>query len=581
MKYEQYLKLKNLNILKIKNFITDIKDDIAIEEEQMVFVSLSYCAIFLKENKEVDLLIQHIEELTSKTKMEKIKPLLTDLIFTSKELLLDLSISFAKEELMAFSLNVPMHKYLANDYIETPNSLSKLVIELLDLNKQDVLLELGSGIGEFLFDIVFQSSVKKIIGVDNNLNNCIVSILRNSLLNLNIKFINEDIFEKNIVKSVEANKIFSHALFTSKYRELAKEDGKENYLNKLWKDTGAFNAPYSAEWAFILTAVKILEKNTNARIVMLTSKSIFEGNREREYRNYLIDNQMLEGIITLPESLMSFTRLETEMMVLSNNNKNIKMVDATKCYSRDRRNNVLLDEDIESIINAYKNETEISASISYKTIKNNEFIVSTRKYLNKPELSVGHVYFDDVISEDIQRGAIMFSKDLSLISTEEKTDIQYLELRNIKNGKISKDLTYITKLENKWENFCVENGQLIISKLSPFKTVVVEKDEKTKLLATGNLYFMSVDKTKMNPYFIAAYLESEIGQKELDWLSAGSVIKNLSITALKKVRIPMLNMKEQDRIAELYKNANDDIFSFEVEIKKREEIKKQLFKNLI
>lgn len=55
-------------------------------------------------------------------------------------------------------------------------------------------------------------------------------------------------------------------------------------------------------------------------------------------------------MIALPSNLYSNTGIACSLLVLSRNNKNIRMIDATKMVSVGRRQNVLSDENISKII---------------------------------------------------------------------------------------------------------------------------------------------------------------------------------------------------------------------------------------
>ena len=90
--------------------------------------------------------------------------------------------------------------------------------------------------------------------------------------------------------------------------------------------------------------------------------------------------------------------------------------------------------------------------------------------------------------------------------------IQYLMLANIKDGVIDKELPYINEIAPKYEKYCLRNNCLLLSKNGyPFKVAVAQVEEGKKILGNGNLYIIELDQSKVNPYYLQAFFESEQG----------------------------------------------------------------------
>ena len=76
--------------------------------------------------------------------------------------------------------------------------------------------------------------------------------------------------------------------------------------------------------------------------------------------------------------------------------------------------------------------------------------------------------------------------------------------------------------------------------------------EGKKILANGNLYVIELDEDKINPYFLKAYLESENGKAALSRVAVGATLLNLPVEGLKKITIPLPDLKSQKIIADKY-----------------------------
>ena len=83
-------------------------------------------------------------------------------------------------------------------------------------------------------------------------------------------------------------------------------------------------------------------------------------------------------------------------------------------------------------------------------------------------------------------------------------------------------------------------------------TLLSRIQQKIWKLANGNLYVIELDKDKINPYFLKAYLESESGKAALSRVAVGATLLNLPVEGLKKVIIPLPDLESQKKIAEQY-----------------------------
>ena len=88
--------------------------------------------------------------------------------------------------------------------------------------------------------------------------------------------------------------------------------------------------------------------------------------------------------------------------------------------------------------------------------------------------------------------------------------------------------------------------------LSDKEMLMIKDKEGKKILANGNLYVIELDEDKINPYFLKAYLESENGKAALSRVAVGATLLNLPVEGLKKIIIPLPDLKSQKIIADKY-----------------------------
>ena len=101
---------------------------------------------------------------------------------------------------------------------------------------------------------------------------------------------------------------------------------------------------------------------------------------------------------------------------------------------------------------------------------------------------------------------------------------------------------------------------MLLSKTGvPFKVAVAEVPEGRRILANGNLYVISVDKDKVDPHYIAAYLASPTGKELLARITVGTTIPSIPIKSLSTLQVPMADMKHQKEIGTAYLSKIDEI----------------------
>ena len=85
--------------------------------------------------------------------------------------------------------------------------------------------------------------------------------------------------------------------------------------------------------------------------------SIVEELKKTHFRQYLVDNNFVEAVISLPDNLFFGTSIATTILVLAKNkleNKTL-FIDASKEFKKETNNNVLTDSNIEHIVELFTN----------------------------------------------------------------------------------------------------------------------------------------------------------------------------------------------------------------------------------
>ncbi|AKD40395.1 TPA: type I restriction-modification system subunit M [Pasteurella multocida] len=145
-------------------------------------------------------------------------------------------------------------------------------------------------------------------------------------------------------------------------------------------------APKSkADFAFILHALSYLSARGRAAIV--TFPGIFyRGGAEQKIRQYLVDNNFVETVISLAPNLFYGTSIAVNILVLAKHKTDTKIqfIDASRFFKKETNNNVLTDKHIAEIVKLFADKADvahIAQSIDYEKIKANDYNLSVSSYV--------------------------------------------------------------------------------------------------------------------------------------------------------------------------------------------------------
>lgn len=149
-------------------------------------------------------------------------------------------------------------------------------------------------------------------------------------------------------------------------------------------------APKSkADFAFIMHSLSWLATNGTASIVCFPG-ILYRGGSEQKIRKYLIDNNFVDCIIQLPDNLFFGTSIATCIMVLKKSKKDNStlFIDATNECVKVTNNNKLTDDNINNIIEIFKNRVDkehIAKIVLNEEIAKNDYNLSVATYVEKED----------------------------------------------------------------------------------------------------------------------------------------------------------------------------------------------------
>ena len=145
-------------------------------------------------------------------------------------------------------------------------------------------------------------------------------------------------------------------------------------------------APKSkADFAFVLHALSYLSSKGRAAIVCFPG-IFYRGGAEAKIRQYLVDNNYVETVISLAPNLFYGTTIAVNILVLARNKKETttQFIDASGLFKKETNNNVLLDSHIEQIMAVFdskENVDHFALSVPLEQVAANGYNLSVSSYV--------------------------------------------------------------------------------------------------------------------------------------------------------------------------------------------------------
>lgn len=171
--------------------------------------------------------------------------------------------------------------------------------------------------------------------------------------------------------------------------------------------------------------------------------------------------------------------------------------------------------------------------------------------------------------------------------TPKYTDIgvPFLRVTDIQSKEIDWNNTkYISKDEHvELIKRCnPEKGDLLLSKNGTIGILkLIDWEEEFSIFVSLCLIKLKKQDSSLNAKFLLHYLSSDVAQKQFKDSSKQGTVTNLHLTEIKKCKVPLLDINEQQKIASILSTVDEQIDETEQLIVKTKELKKGLMQQLL
>ena len=343
-------------------------------------------------------------------------------------------------------------------------------------------------------------------------------------------------------------------------------------------------------------------KEDGSMYFILPHGVLFRGGREEQIRKKLIENNLLDAVIGLPEKLFLNTTIPVCILVLKKNRskKDVVFIDASKDFVNKGKQYELSKEHIDSIVRAYKSNDDFlkfSHITNYDELKNNDFNLNIPRYIDTFEESEP-VDLKATIEEITKLEDEIHDVDMELAKMfgELQGPLEYQEsklkliehLNNRYTHDISNALKRIYDFMNK-EAKLKEHRKVNLLDL-----VEIERAKKYKLYPSGSILIqLSATRGQMKymnssgpadaKYGVITLKDRNINPRYLYFILNMSMSSFLSVYQTGLNIVPEVfkfmnleihtNRQIQDKIAEMFDDLENIEINYQKEISKWKDIK--------
>ena len=443
------------------------------------------------------------------------------------------------------------------------DDLIKYIINILNINSGNQILDICSPNEKFSFVTEKEVNEVQIDAFEDDDYYYQLNRVKKYINESNINLIHNNI----LIAEVKTNK-YDVAFFDSKaillydnqrsVKECLKRDIKEIVGNEI-KDTQS---------TFWMLACKIINSlNKHGKAVIITSVLYLQSMFDTEIRKKLIEKGYIESIIELPIESKRLSRIKY-LIVLNkegNNKKTIDFIDLKDCYCQYKGKNIF---DINSVGEHYNNKT----TVNIENIKEFDYSLNPNLYYNSEKITINNPTNFSELVIDYGRGYQIF-RDMEryVVENEEDANCKMLGIGNIdEDGNLDNNYILLNLHEGKdIKNYLLEDGDLLLSaRGEKIKKHVLKVKKGEKIISNGSVFYVRVNKEKINPLFLKIFLDSKKGEIILNKAKIGNVIPLLSLKTLLKMNISCPPMEEQKKIIEEYQKKEEEVKKVQEKLEK-------------
>lgn len=201
------------------------------------------------------------------------------------------------------------------------------------------------------------------------------------------------------------------------------------------------------DYAFLLHGLYHLGQEGTMAIV-LPHGVLFRGGAEGEIRKRLLDKNHIDAVIGLPDKLFTNTGIPVTVIILKKNRAleaPVLMIDASKSFVKEGKQNVLQEKDIAKIVDTYIERTDekgYSHKATKKEIQENEYNLNIPRYVEALDQKIAHD-----VDAHLYGGIPLHQVEQLTVLHDMTKDVLYEALNEVRSGyvELTKSIDSLTE----------------------------------------------------------------------------------------------------------------------------------------
>jgi type I restriction enzyme M protein len=171
-----------------------------------------------------------------------------------------------------------------------------------------------------------------------------------------------------------------------------------------------------ADYAFILHMIETMKPKTGRMGVVVPHGVLFRGSSEGKIRQKLVEENLLDAVIGLPEKLFYGTGIPVAILIFkkTKTDNNVLFIDASREYEDGKNQNMLSREHLDKILATYRareNVDKCAYLASLEEIQENDFNLNSPRYVDTFEEE------EEIDLVSVRKERVILQNQLSEIET--------------------------------------------------------------------------------------------------------------------------------------------------------------------
>ena len=323
---------------------------------------------------------------------------------------------------------------------------------------------------------------------------------------------------------------------------------------------------------FIQHALGQLKPNGRA-VIVIPKGTIFRQPKFLALRQWMLGHFRMESIVSLPENcFLPYSGIKASVLIVRRQtapDAMVRIVDATTLFSAgsSKRHTGIGHEQIAALLAELRAPAEGKLSLDLPASSLNEFDEDAKSVISgdtnlKEALAVLGTKVPLVAIKDICRvvaGRTVPAAEI-LSQPDEEAPVPYIRIGNIQRGQTMKPTAWVTrsKAAEIGPRYRLRAGDVLIAKAGTIGKTGVVRNGAVSGIASGSLFVLTPDTSRIDPSYLAAYIQTIPCQ---DWLasrSTGQTIQGLKKQFIEELPVPVPPLLIQEQVVAAVRDHDED-----------------------